>query len=273
MKNNFLKVWCISSTVIVLSFVFYIIGYIFIKGIKVISFDFIFNSPKGMPLGMEGGILPAILGSIYLTIIGCMVSSLLGISTAIYLHYYAENEKILTSMRLIIQCIAGVPSIVLGLFGYTFFVMHLKIGISLLSAGMTLGIMIFPSIEIRVEKILSEISKDLIYSSYALGTSKSYTLFKLILPMCKRNIFSTMALGGGFAIGAAAPIILTGAVMYAPVPKSLFSPVMALPYHLYILIGEGISTDKAYGTALILIFIVIFIHMILGMMSRIKKED
>lgn len=273
MKNNFLKTWCIGSTIIVLSFVFYIMTHIFIKGISVINLGFILNSPKGMPLGMEGGIFPAILGSIYLTFIGCMVASLLGISTAIYLNYYCENEKISAGMHIIIQCIAGVPSIVLGLFGYTFFVLHLKIGISLLSAGMTLGITIFPSIEIRVEKILSEIPKDLIYSSYALGISKSYAFFKLILPICIRDIFSTIALGGGFAIGAAAPIILTGAVMYAPVPKSVFSPVMALPYHLYILIGEGISTEKAYGTALVLIFIVILIHIILTSISRTRRED
>ena len=155
---------------------------------------------------------------------------------------------------------AGIPSIVLGLFGYTLLVVNLKLERSLLSAGITLGIMIFPFIQVRVEKAFRETSDTITGSSYALGVSNSYTFFRLILHMCKFEIVSAITLAGGFAMGAAAPIILTGAVIFAPIPKSLLSPVMALPFHLYILIGEGISLEKAYATALVLVLLLLIIN-------------
>ena len=167
---------------------------------------------------------------------------------------------------------AGVPSIVLGLFGYTLLVLYLRLGRTLLSGGITLGIMIFPYIQVRVEKTLKEVDKDIIDSSYALGVSKVYTLFKLILPICKADIVSAITLAGGFAMGATAPIILTAAVMFAPIPKSLSSPVMALPFHLYILTGEGISLEKAYGTALVLILILLIIN-ILSVVLNIRRRQ
>lgn len=139
-------------------------------------------------------------------------------------------------------------------------VVNLKLERSLLSAGITLGIMIFPFIQVRVEKAFREASSTIIGSSYALGVSNSYTFLKLIFHICKFEIISAITLAGGFAMGAAAPIILTGAVIFAPIPKSLSSPVMALPLHLYILIGEGISLEKAYATALVLIFLLLIIN-------------
>lgn len=109
-------------------------------------------------------------------------------------------------------------------------------------------------------------------SSYVLGISKAYTIFKLILPICKKDIISAITLAGGFAMGAAAPIILTGAVIFAPIPKSLSSPVMALPFHLYILTGEGISLEKAYGTALVLIMILLIINIISVVLNMRGRE-
>ena len=132
--------------------------------------------------------------------------------------------------------------------------------------------MIFPYIEVRLEKIFREIDREVLNSSYALGVSKSYTIARLILAMYKSDIISTVLLAGGFAMGATAPIILTGAVIFAPIPDSLTSPVMALPFHLYILAGEGISLDKAYATAAILV-IILFIINILSLEISFKNKE
>lgn len=269
-KDSLLKLWCFISGYMVLGTLLYIISYIFIKGAPAISLEFLTGLPKGVPLGREGGIYPAIVGSLYLMLVACIFASLLAISTAIYIEFYCKNQRLARFMNLIINCTAGIPSIVLGLFGYTFLILHLGLGRSVLSGGITLGIMIFPFIQVRVEKILAEIDKNIVYASYALGVPKSYTCLKLILPACKRDIISTILLAGGFAIGAAAPIILTAAVMYAPVPKSLSSPVMALPYHLYLLLGEGISVENAYGTALVLIILLLIIN-ILPILNSLSK--
>jgi len=163
---------------------------------------------------------------------------------------------------------AGIPSIILGMFGYTLLILYFKINRSLLTASITLGIMIFPYIEVRIEKIMNEINSNIISTSYALGVSKFYTIFKLILPICREDIISAILLGGGFAMGATAPIILTGAVIFAPIPKSILSPVMALPFHLYILTGEGISLEKAYGTAAILIILLLIINVLSLILNR-----
>lgn len=271
-KSFIFKVWITISTLIVFTVVIYIFGYIFRKGFNSINMQFIFDDPKGMPIGSEGGVFPAIIGSLFLMVIACLFASILAVSTAIYTVFYCESKKIESIIHLIVQCMAGIPSIVLGLFGYTLLVLNLKLGRSLLAGGITLGIMIFPYIEVRVEKILREVDKSIIDSSYALGISKVYTIFKLILPLSKVDIISAITLAGGFAMGASAPIILTAAVIFAPIPKSLSSPVMALPFHLYILTGEGISLDKAYGTALVLIMLLLIIN-IISVVLNMKREE
>lgn len=271
-EDKIFKLWIIISTIMVVITIVFILVYILRRGLSSINLEFIFGSPKGIPLGSEGGILPAIVGSLLLMILACLFASLLALSTAIYTVFYCENKILSDTIHLIIQCMAGVPSIVLGMFGYTLFIMYFNISRSLLTSSMTLGIMIFPYIEVRVEKILNEIDSSIINSSYALGISKYYTIFKLIIPMCRAEITSAILLAGGFAMGATAPIILTGAVIFAPIPKSIFSPVMALPFHLYILTGEGISLEKAYGTATVLIIILFIINVLALIINRKRRE-
>lgn len=270
-KYSLLKFWVFLSALIVISVILFIILFIFTNAFEVIYLNFIFDRPRGMPLGMEGGILPAIMGSIYFSLIATFFASIIAISTAVYIKFYAKNDKIITLMHLVIHSITGIPSIVLGLFGYSFLVVYLDLGVSLLAGGLTLGLMIFPYIEIRVEKILNELDQKLIYSSYALGISKSYTFFKLILPLCFDDILATIALAAGFAMGAAAPVILTGAVINASVPQSIFSPAMALPYHLYILVGEGISLEMAYATAFVLLILLFLINFAALIISFVRK--
>lgn len=273
MRELLLKIWCVASGLIVVSLVTYIIIYIFYNGVTALDVNFLLDKPRGMPLGSQGGIFPAIIGSLYLGLIACIFASILAISTAVYLVFYCKDERAISIIHLVVGCIAGIPSIILGMFGYTLLVYQLKLGRSLLAGGITLGIMIFPLIEVKVEKILSEIDKYVIYSSYSLGVSKTYTFFKLALPASKGDIISSIALGGSYAMGATAPLILTSAVMFAPTPKSLTSPVMALPYHLYLLIGESISVPNAYATAFVLISMLLIINLLASLISKIGGRN
>lgn len=272
-KDKILNLWIFLSMAIVLGVVAFILGYIIKNGIREITKEFIFHKPEGLPLGTEGGIYPAIIGSIYLMLLSSVFASIFSIATAIYVVFYGKTEKEKHLIQMIVQCLAGIPSIILGLFGYTLFVLNLKLGRSLLSASLTLAIMIFPYIEVRVENILNQVDQDLINASYALGVPKYYTILKLVLPICKGDIISSITMASGFAIGASAPIILTGAVLFADVPKSLSTPIMALPVHLYILTNEGLSLEKAYGTALVLITLIIIVNIIAFILSNMRKED
>lgn len=262
LKCFILNIWCHLSSGLVVATAGFIIGYIVIKGYPVVDWQFITHGPKGMPLGIEGGILPAILGTLSLGLVCCLVACSLGLTTGIYLYMYCGNNLLKDSIRLVVQCIAGIPSIVLGLFGYTFLVYHLNMGISLLAGGITLGIMVFPIVAVSTEKALQEFDQDLVKASYGLGVTKSYTLFKVILPHCKSDIIAGILLAVVLAMGATAPIILTAAVMYAHHWPQLFAPVMALPYHLYMLAAEGIALQHAYGTALVLVGLLLIIKLL-----------
>ena len=271
-QDNIFKLWISISVIIVGTVILFIFSYILRHGLLSIDLEFIFSNPKGIPLGVEGGIFPAIIGSLLLMILSCIFASFLAIVTAIYTVFYLKSRNMLNLIHLIIQCMAGIPSIILGMFGYMLLIVYLNISRSLLTASITLGIMIFPYIEVRIEKIFNEIDTDIVNSSYALGVSKSYTIIKIIFPRYKSDIMSAILLAGGFAMGATAPIISTGAVIFASIPRSLCSPIMALPFHLYILSGEGISLEKAYGTAAILI-IILFIINILSLVINLKSEE
>lgn len=267
-RNLDINIYLILSSIIVGFIILYFLGFIFIKGGLNISIDFLTESPKGMPIGSEGGILPALIGSLYFGLIALGSSSLLSLSMSIYLSYYCKNNYFKGFMRTIIGIIAGIPSIVLGLFGYSFFVVKLNYGISILSGGLVLGIMIFPYMEVNLEKIFLEVDKNLITASYALGVNRSYTLLKIVIPMTYRQILSTLCLGLSLALSASAPLLITGAVSYTKIPKSVFSPAMALPVHLYYLIGEGVSTKNAYATAFVIIIILLILNSIPFIFSK-----
>ncbi|MBF8983185.1 ABC transporter permease subunit [Lutibacter sp. B2] len=262
MKHLSIKLWSIISISLVMIIISCIFGFLFIHGYEGISYEFFIKEPNGMPLGSEGGVYNAIIGSICFTGIATIFSFVFALSIATYLVFYEKNEKIKSFIRFIIGIIAGVPSIVLGLFGYSFLVVYLKIGISILTGGIVLGIMIFPFMEIRFEKTLLEVDINLIYASLSMGVNRTYTFFKIILPICYKDMIRATCLSASFAMGATAPILLTGAVYYADIPNSIFSPAMALPLHLYLLISEGISLKNAYATALVLIVLLLLINSI-----------
>lgn len=271
LKDILLLLWYFLSTFLVIFIVFFIIAYVLKNGIHTINKDFLLDNPKGMPLGKEGGIFPAIVGSLLLMFISSITASILGIATVVYLTLYNKNKKIDGIIHIIIHSISGIPSIVLGLFGYSFLVFFLDLGVSLLAGAITLSIMIFPYIEVVTEKAIEEVDKKLIVSSYSLGIDKTYTFFKIILPQCIEEIVSGIMLSGGFAMGATAPIMLTSAVISAPTPDSIMSPVMALSYHLYILISQGISMENAYGTAFVLMSILIILNFLSMLIVRRRR--
>ena len=270
MKKNQMdiKIFSLFSTALAGIITLYLIGFIMVNGGKSISFDFLTSKPMGMPLGSEGGIYPALIGSFYFGIVALISSGIISISTATYMIFYCKSNKIRAFLRTIIGVIAGIPSIILGLFGYGFFVVQMGFGLSVLSGGLVLGIMIFPYMEVRLEKIFTEVDKNLLTASYALGINKTYTFFTIIIPLTFTEILSTLFLGLSLALGASAPILVTGAVTYAKVPNSILSPAMALPVHLYYLISEGISLKNAYGTAFIMVLILFLLNLIPFIFSR-----
>lgn len=244
---------------------------LFSKGAGFLDPKFIFGSPSGMPPGKEGGVFPAIVGTLITFLLSSVFSAILAIMTAIYVRFYVKSKKVEKIFEIIIQCISGVPSIVLGLFGYTLLVYKLGLGKSVLSASITLAIMIFPFIEVRIDKLFSNFDREKIEIALALGMDKGYVIRHIVLPGLKREIIQTVTLGGSLAIGATAPIMLTGAVIHTGVPKSIMSSFMSLPHHVYILINEGISTDMGYKTAAVLVLILILIN-ILSMVIVEKRQ-
>lgn len=261
-KDFIIKIWIYLSTVTVFFIIFSIIYFVISKGIREINLDFLLKNPEGMPLGSKGGIKNAIIGSVFLMFLAIIFSVLLGMGCAVYNTVYCNSKIIKIAIRLIIRCISSIPSIIIGLFVYGFFIVTFNIPRSMLTAGISLGIMVFPFVEIRIEKSILNVDRLIIRESNSLGIGKDYMCKKLILPIIKREIISTGILAGSYAIGATAPLLLTGAVFIGGNSNRLLSPVMALPFHLHMLLGQTALYEKAYATAFILICILIILHIL-----------
>jgi phosphate transport system permease protein len=214
----------------------------------------------------KGGILPAILGTLYLTLGAVAVALPLGIVSAIYLTEYARQGKIVRVIRIGVNCLAGVPSVVFGLFGLGFFVVFLGFGSCILSGALTLGILILPTIIGATEEALKAVPQTFREASLALGVSKWLTIWKVVLPSALPGILTGSILGIGRAAGETAPIMFTAAAFYtAKLPGSIFDEVMALPYHIYVLATAGTFIDQTrplqYGTVLVLVGLVLGIDL------------
>jgi len=260
-KNILFKSWVVLSGLAIISVTMGIFIYLLYKGFGVISMEFVFSSPKGIPLGTEGGIFPAIVGSLLSGLISGLLGGILGLCTAIYLVFYCENIKVQTYILTALQCLAGIPSVVIGLFGYSLLIVGFGMSKSLLSASLTLTIMIIPFISIRIKKALEETSREQYIASLSLGIPKSYTIIRLVAFNAFTNIMTSLGLSIVFAMSATAPIMFTGAVIISGIPTKLSDPFMSLPYHLYVLVNEGLSVEMAYGTAFVLIVIVLLINL------------
>lgn len=244
----------ILSGVITLLILVTILGYILVKGLQVINFEFLFLSP--IDAGREGGIFPMIISSIYVVFIAAIIATPLGVGAAIYMSEYASNQKVIKFIRFGLETLASIPSIVFGLFGLAFFVVFLKLGWCILSGGLVLALMAIPTIFQVAEVTLSSIPNSYKEGGYGLGATKWQVIYSVILPAALPGIITGVILAMARAISEAA------AVMYAvgsaiTVPVSIFDPGRPLPLHLYVLATEGVSLQNAYGTAAVLVIIVL----------------
>lgn len=263
MKGKMTKLWAYVSIALVVTSILFLFVYVFIRGAGTITWEFLSQPPKGAILGMEGGVWPAIVGSLCFTAVAIVLGGIPAIAAALYIVFYCENRRIEKAFHTVIRCISGIPSIVLGLFAYSFLVRELQWGRCILSSSVALGIMILPFVEVRAEKAFQELPKAVVLSSYALGCSKRYTIMKIVLPACKGELISGLMLGGCYAMGATPPLIFTGGVAYASIPTSLMKPAMALPLHLYLLLAQGATSfDMAYGTAFVMMTIILISNLL-----------
>jgi phosphate transport system permease protein len=229
------------------------------EGLPVLHLRFFLDSPKNM--GREGGIFSTIIGTVALTGVAILFGAPLGVGTAIFLREYTRESKISRIIRFGTDCLAGVPSIIFGLFGFVFFVIWLNMGWSILSGGLTLAAMILPTIISTAEESIRAIPHPYREVSYSLGGTKWQTITRVVLPSALPGILTGILLSVGRSIGETAAIILTAGSSLV-MPTSLFSPIRTMAVHFYILAREGISMEMAYGTGAVLILLVLIINMI-----------
>jgi len=239
-----------------------IIYFIFVRGVQVISWEFLTSVPRRAMT--QGGVAPAIVGTFYLTMGAMLFAFPLGLASAIYLCEYSPKSIAVNVIRLSINNLAGVPSVVFGLFGLALFVKAFGFGVSILSGSLTLGIMALPGIISASQEALLAVPQSYREASLALGASHWQTIKKVVLPSSLPGILTGVILNIGRVAGETAPILFTAATFYTRrYPDSPFSEVMALPYHIYALMTEGTHPEQqtpiAYGCALILLALVLAI--------------
>jgi len=255
----------------VVGILFLILGFIVIRGISVISWDFLTKMPtEGMT---SGGILPAIVGTLCLVAGSMIVAFPVGVLSGIYINEYLKESWFKKLVRSMTNNLAGVPSIVFGLFGMALFVHTLKFGDSIIAGSLTLSLMVLPIIIRTTEEALKSVDDSMRIGSYALGASKLQTIRKVVLPICYPNIVTGLILSVSRVSGETAPILFTAATYFLDrLPHSIFDQVMALPYHLYVLTTSGTDMEKtrpmAYGTALVLIIIVLLVNLLANSARR-----
>lgn len=242
----------------------FLLGSIISRGYSVLSWEFITQPPRRNMT--EGGIWPALVGTIYVSSLTIFISVPTGIGAAIYLNEYAKQGALIRMIRMSIRNLAGVPSIVYGLFGLGIFASFLRIGVGLITAAITLALMVLPWVITASEEALKAVPTSFREGGLAIGATKWQTIRKLVLPSALPGMLTGSILGLARAAGETAPIILTGAAYFSRnLPSSLNDSFMALPYHLYILATQhaqaSVVRPIAYGTALVLIVLVILLNM------------
>ena len=248
-----------------------ILAFIFVRGISVISWEFIFGFPKeGMT---EGGIWPAIVGTFCLVLGSCVFAFPIGVMSGIFMNEYLSDSIFRRIIRMMTNNLAGIPSIVFGLFGMAVFVNKLGFGDSILAGSLTLGILVLPVVIRSTEESLKAVDDTYRKASYGLGATKWQTIRKVVLPIAFPNIITGLILSIGRVSGETAPILFTVAAYFLPkLPTSVFDQVMALPYHLYVISTSGTNVETsrpmAYGTALVLVVIILVVNLLAGWLRR-----
>ena len=246
------------------------------RGWRAINWTFLSQPP--MDSMTRGGILPCIVGTLCLSLGAILVALPIGVASAIYLNEYARPGRIVRLIRLGINNLAGVPSVVFGLFGLAFFVVYLEMGVSILAGSLTLGLLTLPVIIGSTEEALRAIPDTYREASLGLGATKWQTIRRVVLPGALPGILTGTILGISRAAGETAPIMFTAAVFFTPsLPTSIFDEIMALPYHIYVLATAGTDIEATrplqYGTALVLIVLVLGLNLVaIIYRSRLRKK-
>jgi phosphate transport system permease protein len=259
-----------GATLLILVVVAFIIGFVLEKGLPQLSLEFLFSNPKNM--GKEGGILPAIVGTLILSLMAILIALPLGVGTAVYLSEYTRETRLTKAIRFGTDCLAGIPSIIFGLFGYIFFVTTLRMGWSLIAGALTLAMMVLPTLIRTSEEAIRSVPQSWREVSLSLGATRWETVRKVVLPGALPGIITGIMLSFGRSIGETAAIIYTAGSSLR-MPKSAFDSVRTLAVHFYILAREGISTDKAYGTAAVLVIAVLAVNVVTyALMNRFIRR-
>ena len=250
------------ATLIVVPIVLVIL-FMFYNGIGSLNWEFLTTAPRN---GLRaGGIMPALLGTVYLTFATAIVSFPLAIAAAIYLAEYARDNRLTRAVRLAIVNLAGIPSIVYGLFGLGAFVLFMGLGTSIIAGALTLGILTLPVVISTAEEAILAVPQEFRTVSLSLGATRWQTIRHQVLPHALPGIITGIILGLGRAAGETAPILFTVAAVYFPeLPNSIFDQSMALPYHLYVIATQvpGMPLSLQYGTALALMLLVLSLTLV-----------
>ena len=253
-----------------------IVYFMVFNGWRAITWTFLTQTPRDSMT--KGGILPCIVGTLGLSVGALIVAFPIGVASAIYLNEYARPGRVLRLIRLGINNLAGVPSVVFGLFGLAFFVIYLKMGVSLLAGALTLGAMTLPVIIGASEEALKAVPDTYREASLSLGATKLQTIFRVVIPTALPGILTGGILGISRAAGETAPIMFTAAVFFSPrMPSSVFDEIMALPYHIYVLATAGTEIEATrplqYGTAMVLIALVLGLNLVAILWrARLRKR-
>ncbi len=247
-----------ASTLLTLAILVFIIVFVLSKGLPGVNFEFLFSSPKDM--GRAGGIFPTLVGTVLLPLMALALAVPLGVGTAVYLTEYTRETRFTRILRFGTDCLAGIPSIIFGLFGFIFFVVTLKMGWCLLSGGLTLAIMVLPTIIRTSEEATRAVPNSYREVSFSLGATRWETVLKVVLPNALPGIVTGVMLGIGRCIGETAVVIFTAGSSLR-MPTSAFDSVRTMSVHFYILAREGISNEKAYATAAVLVISVLLVNL------------
>jgi phosphate transport system permease protein len=255
----------------VVAILFWILGFIVVNGIGVINAEFLTTYPTEGMTG--GGIFPAIMGTLYLVAGSVIIAFPVGVMSGIYISEYAHNNWLVKLIRIMTNNLSGVPSIVFGLFGMALFVSAFGFGDSVIAGSFTLALLVLPIVIRTTEEAMKSIDNAFRVGSYALGATKLQTIGRVLLPIAFPNIITGLILAIGRVSGETAPILFTAVAYFLPqLPDTVFDQVMALPYHLYVIATSGTdleaSRPMAYGTALVLIIIVLIINLMANALRR-----
>ncbi|KPK88454.1 MAG: phosphate ABC transporter permease [Deltaproteobacteria bacterium SM23_61] len=240
-----------------LGVMFWILYQVLEEGLPLLRLEFLLDSPRQM--GRTGGIFSTIVGTVALTAVAILIATPLGVGTAVFLREYTRESRISRVIRFGTDCLAGVPSIIFGLFGFVFFVIFLRMGWSILSGGLTLATMILPTIICTAEEAVKSVPYSFREVSYGLGATRWQTIRKVVLPNAFPGILTGVLLSVGRSVGETAAVILTAGSSFL-MPDSIFSPIRTMAVHFYILAREGISMEMAYATGAALILLILAIN-------------